>query len=249
MNIYNDSNYSIPQPTNATYNSITTNSIVIPSATNGDVLFMNNQQVEGLAIGPQNYILQSSGAAPQWSNSLVINTLETTDLKIPGTSPGDLFTVDANNFFERVPKGALGSILMCQSNQFQWELYNSGKAFFIGNLLQSEASFHISNNSYSNIPITNTLLFSFNTPVIQNRSYKMTITGRQNSIDQGQYLLNIGATTYCSWVLTGDADLARTFIYNHTTASGFVAVDFYGQATVSLNNSIVQLNFISEPFI
>jgi hypothetical protein len=248
MNIFNDSNYSIPQPTNGNFTSITTDNIIIPGATSGDLLFMNGTQVTGLAIGPQNYLLQSSGAEPQWSNSLNVNTITTTDLKINGTSEADIFSVGADGYFDRIPLGPFGSILTCGLTNFDWVNYSDGYAFFKGGVLQSEAPFIIPDNSYSNIPLTNTLLFTFNTPVIQNRRYKMTITGRQNSVDQGQYLLNIGPTNYCSWVLTGGADLARVFIYNHVTASGFVQVTFYGQGTVSLNNSIVQMNFISEPF-
>lgn len=248
MNIYNDSNYSIPQPSNATFQSITTNDIFIPGATNGDVLFINNTEVTGLAIGPQNYLIQSSGSQPQWTNSLNVNTIETVDLKIPNTLPGDLFTVDSNSFFERVALGPTGSILMSQGNQYQWETYTNGKAFFINNRLQAEESKSFPNNQYVNIPLAFTTLFSFNTPTINLRRYKVTVSGRQQSIDSGEYLLNINGATFCSWNPRLDTDISRAFAYTSNT-TGNTLIEFIGKGSVSLNTTIVQFNLLFEPFM
>ncbi len=69
-NIYNDSNFASEStlPGDATFTSVTTNSLIIPAAQNGDLLFANaNHEVNGLAIAPKGLYLISNGTTPTYA--------------------------------------------------------------------------------------------------------------------------------------------------------------------------------------
>ena len=124
MNIYYDSNFSSQSsmPTDVTFNSVTSNDIVIPASNPGDLLFIGSaKQITGLAPGPNKYLLESNGSAPAWTNALDINSIKAVQYTIPGTFHGDLFTVDSFNNLERVAIGMAGDILTCTGTEFAWQ--------------------------------------------------------------------------------------------------------------------------------
>ena len=149
MNIFNDSNYSSQSamPSDATFNSMTSNNIVIPASTPGDVLFIGNQkQITGLQIGPNKYLLESNGSQPAWTNALDINSIKSTQYTIPGTTHGDLFTVNNLNNLERVPIGASGDILTSNGTEFFWQALDLPNPLNIQNLTLTNGTLSLSNS-------------------------------------------------------------------------------------------------------
>ncbi len=251
MNIYNDSNFSsqTSMPSTPTFSGITTSGITIPGSGTGDLLFIDSTQVDGLAIAPQNYVLQSSGTLPQWTNSLTVNTVTCNDIKINATSQGDLFTVGADTFLERIAKGSAGSIFMAGTGtDIGWVLLNNGRPIVLNNVLTTEAS-QYAYTSFVNIT-TNplTLLYTLNFNVVNGRRYKLTISGRQQTVNGGAYSFKLAGQTISDFLIDGNADLCRNFIYTALT-TGTILGEFFGNSTVAPATSLVELSFILEPFV
>lgn len=113
---YSSTNLTGSLPSTATFTSLETGGLVLTGASHGDVLFIGvSSQVEGLTIGPNNYVLVSNGTEPAWSNTLVLNEVQTTELKIDGIQNGDIIIGQSDTSFARLPIGALGNVLTVNS--------------------------------------------------------------------------------------------------------------------------------------
>ena len=218
-NIYYDSNYSsqVSLPSNATFQSITTNGLVIPKANNGDILITDsNHAVSGLTIGPVNYVLQSNGSQPQWSNTLNLNTVTSTAYIIPGTSVGDLFTVNGANTLIRVPLGSGNSKLISGGGQFNWAM----------NQLYTNAG------SLNNIPQNSGPIFSTTSMSVSNAyRYRLVITGKLVTSVPVALSLSVAATGIDSYTFSNTNTIYIQYIFNATftgplliTLSGFTGV-------------------------
>lgn len=255
MNIFNDSNYASQSslPSTAIFTSITSNDYIIPASQEGDILYTNaNHEINGLLIGPQNYLLQSSGSVPQWSNTLNINTVQTTSLKIPGTTHGDLFTVDNNNTFERVAIGPANSILSSNGTEFSWYLMNvSGPVFIKNNTLLSETiqifEYGVSNLNLSiALPPAMATMVTHNFTTIVDRRYKLTINGYQFSTDLVAYEILLGPSIVLTQLINLNGCLSRTYIFTATNTTSTITLK--GAYVNDVNSTLNQFYLILEPF-
>lgn len=203
MNIFYSSDYATEAtlPTDVTFNSISSNTINIPNSVAGDLLYINaNKDITGLAIGPQNYVLQSSGTEPQWTNTLNINTVQTNALRINNTFLNDMYCTDSNNNLLRIPIGNDGDILKYGGGTIGWgelvlpdpltlndlnvanslKLTNqvNGPAFIRSNqVVSSPVQYWFIPGTGGNVPSSDTQIFSINSTCVQGRNYKIEISG------------------------------------------------------------------------
>ena len=253
MNIFSDSNYASQSslPTNATFQEITTNGIIISNGTAGDLLFLNTQKaINGLQIGPQKYILQSDGNLPQWSNAIEVNSIKTNQLKIPGTAHGDLFTVDVNNNFERVAISAInGALLMSTGTEFEWLQLSGGKALIEGNSLISVPSQGLFNQLAINVGLIFSTQFSYTSNCTSGKNYKITFSCniKQTSMPQEyyEYQLLRDVNVICSGQVFSDSDINRTFIHN---AVGNDVFNFQIKASTTGSCIVSGFNLIIERY-
>jgi hypothetical protein len=149
MNIYNDSNFASQSslPADATFNSITSNSITIPAGNEGDVLFLAaDKEINGLAIGPNKYVMASNGTLPDWTNALDLNSVKAVQYNVPGAFHGDLFTVDGSQNLERLPIGAAGNILTSTGTEFAWQALDLPNPLNIQNLTLTNGTLNLVNS-------------------------------------------------------------------------------------------------------
>lgn len=194
-NIFYDSNYAsqTSMPSDAVFNSMTSDNIIIPASTPGDVLFIGPQkQIDGLAIGPNKYVLESNGSQPAWTNALDINSIKATQYTIPGTFHGDLFTVNAFNNLERVPIGGAGNILTSTGTEYAWQPLDLPNPLSIQNLTLTNGTLTLANSVISdpnkqfaivdgvggNISPAGAPVASANFNIVAGRLYKLHIWGK-----------------------------------------------------------------------
>ena len=79
-------------PSDATFNSLTTNTLTIPGGAKGDILFIGDNigTIDGLNIGTVNDVLVSDGTIPQYTNALNVNTVRANSMRINGLGNGNL---------------------------------------------------------------------------------------------------------------------------------------------------------------
>lgn len=117
-------------------NSLTTPTIQIPGSSNGDLLYINSQVVNGLLIAPDNNILTSFGGFPGWRNDINVNNVVCNDLKINSTIAGDLFTVaTTGGSLSRLPIGSSGTVLTSNGSGASWQNITLPNPLTIANLV------------------------------------------------------------------------------------------------------------------
>jgi len=221
MNIYNDSNYASQSslPSDATFDSITANDIIIPNSQNGDILFTNaSKEINGLNIGPINYLLQSSSVEPQWTNIIKINTITSLQYIIPGTAVGDLFTVTSGGALERVAIGTAGQKLISNGSIFEWA--------FNGNQYFTNSGTGNNINSSLNIIFGNT----FN--LVSGNNYKITVSGNYTGIVVVNFIFEINSIQIITQSLENTGPMTRVFYYN-ATVSGTNTFSILGNVSSS----------------
>lgn len=276
MNIFYDSNYSTEAslPTDPTFNSITTTEIStniykIPAANSGDTLYVNaDKNITGLAIGPNNYILTSNGSTPEWSNEVDVNTVKTNQLTIPGTSIGDLFTVNASNNFTRVPIGGSGDLLKSDGVSFGWgplvlpdpltlndlnvanslklTNFNYGPAFVRNQqIVASPNQYWFYSGAANNVPTADTLIFSTVTSCVAGRNYRIDISG--NLICAVPASLGFAPTSFLSEQITCNGTMPFTIFRFFQAPVDNCPIDFSGYTGVATQGSFLNIHvMISE---
>jgi hypothetical protein len=240
MNIYYTSNIQSPD--------IVANSITIPNSQNGDLLFIKDKQIDGLAIGPNKYLVQSDGVQPQYTNTIDINTVKTNDIIINTAPQYSLLTIDAQNTVDLIPLGTPGNILTCTSTGFQTQplvlpdpltITNlniakpAGQLFLdnLGNVFSEKYQFF---NVATQTVSANTVLFSHTFNTVPGRKYKYTSNFSQdsglgnisltvNGIGVVRTILNSASgNKNITYIFTGGAATVNIFLeYFTTTATTF----------------------------
>lgn len=144
-NIYNDSSEILRQATNssnATYTNLVVQNLIAQNAaidnlnvdqtaivSSLEITNINNHNllvagvngaVNGLNIGNNNDILISNGTDALWSNSLVLQDLQTNTLKIPTTTTGDLLVFDNNSQAQKLSVGSSGQFFISDGVNPTW---------------------------------------------------------------------------------------------------------------------------------
>ncbi len=235
MNIYYSSEYNSQAslPSTATFQAITTNSLTIPGANNGDILIADsNHQVDGIAIGPVNYVLRSDGTLPQWTNTITMNTVQTTDLIIPGTVHGDLFTVDNVNTFERVPIGGTNSKLISTGSEYQWGINQ----------------FFTAPGSSNNIPQTSAPLAStISMSITSGLRYRLQISGNLITSVPVALSYSLGGTLVDSVTCTGTNPIMISYIFT-ASSTGPLLITLAGLTGVVTTATLQNIVFALELF-
>lgn len=247
MNIYNDSNFASQSslPSDATFNSITSNSITIPAGNSGDVLFLAaDKEINGLAIGPNKYVMASNGSIPEWTNALDLNSVKAVQYTVPGTVHGDLLTVDNSNNFERVPIGAAGSILTSTGTEFAWQPLDFPNPLNLQNITLTNGALTLVNskiigasqyffNNGGLVSGTNGLILEDTTSinVINGFTYKIQFWGKLVAADNTNLQLSVNGGIVADVVYTGST--SATFLYVHGSGiTGNLPIRIYG-STIS----------------
>jgi hypothetical protein len=235
MNIYYDSNYASQSslPTTATFQSITTNGLIIPAANNGDILIADsNHEVDGVAIGPVNYVLQSNGTIPQWTNAITMNTVSSVEYIIPGTSHGDLLTVNGSSALERVPIGTAGSYLISTGSEFQW----------------NANQFYSNTGSSNNIPQNSTPIASTSSlSVVNGFRYRLQITGKLITQVSVALSFSLAATTIDTYTFDNSQGILINYIFT-ASSTGPILITLAGLTGVVTTASLFNIYFTLELF-
>ena len=247
MNIYNDSNFASQSslPSDPTFNSITTSSITIPAGSGGDVLFLAaNKEVDGLAIGPNKYVMASNGTLPEWTNALDLNSVKAVQFTVPGTVHGDLLTVDNSNNFERVPIGAAGNILTSTGTEFAWQPLDLPNPLSIQNLTLTNGALTLVNskiigagqyffNNGGLVPGTYSLILEDTTSinVVNGFTYKIHFWGKLVASNNSDLQLSVNGGIVSDVVCSGSTSVS--FLYVHGSGiTGNLPIRIYG-STIS----------------
>jgi hypothetical protein len=244
MNIYNDSNFSgqTNLPSDANFSSVTSNSFIIPNGSEGDLLFLaSDKEINGLAIGPNKYVLASDGTIPEWSNSLDINTMRAIQYNVPGTVHGDLFTVDNSKNLERVPIGNSGDILTSTGTEFAWQPLDLPNPLSIENLTLTNGTLNLVNskivglnnqfffNAGNTVGTTpNIILEDVSTSVVQGFTYKIHFWGK------------LIATSSTNLQLSVNNGIVADAVFGASTSASFLyiyAPGFTGNLSIKINGS------------
>lgn len=247
MNIYYDSNFASQSsvPADATFNSITSNDIIIPASNPGDVLFIGpEKQIDGLAIGPNHYILESNGSQPAWTNALDINSIKAVQYTIPGTVHGDLLTVNASNNLERVPIGAAGNILTSTGTEFAWQALDLPNPLNIQNLTLTNGTLTLTNSvivdpnkqyfyvagTGANINPSGSTPISGSVNVVFGRNYKVHFWGKLINANPVSLTLYMNSVIISSITIaaTGPASFVLMYV---APVTGSIPVEITGVAS------------------
>ena len=231
---------------NININSVTTNDLIINNSVQGDILFVDNNQINGLAIGANNYVLQSNNSSPQWTNDLTLNTITLNDLKINGTVQNDILTIDSNQFIERIPIGPLGSILTSYGTSLQYALYSDGRALFYGNQLQSEMAQTFSANQINLTANVRTTYINTNFTVYNGRKYKVSFYCFIQQAGSSTFFVTTNLTEKL-FSSTGNQTLNWKYIYT-ANATGLINFKLEAVTTDFVNNILFDPLVLFEPF-
>lgn len=278
MNIFYDSNYNSQTslPNTATFQSLTVNDLIIPNASQGDLLTIdNNKHLIGIDIGPVNYLVQSDGTYPQYTNAININQITATNYKIPGTTHGDLFTVDNANNLERVAIGSAGRILTSTGVNFQWQPLDLPNPLIIQNLTLNSGNLTLNSSNFNtglingrlfnrggimtseaaqvykapgvgnNLSTVNNVIFSNLINFINGITYKITISATLISSTSTAINLSIAAAPVLSTTENATSAYTRVFSY----IAGFTGPGLFNlNAFVSSGNgSLLDYHVFVEP--
>jgi hypothetical protein len=238
-NIYNDNliNNSLILPPAPTFTSITTSNINIPTSAVGDLLFIDSSKnIDGLAIAPQNYLVQSSGSFPQYTNNISVNTTTTNSIKINGSTPNALLSIDNSNFVDEILPTTPGDILQV----------NTGGQFISAPLTLPNPLFL--QGLQINLP--DGILFINNTNVLTEKPQFVANPILNNITLPTQLFFNTFNTVPGNWYkyttafdMTGEGDLnltvgglgiVRTFLSATTGSKEFSYIFQGGAATVDI---------------
>jgi hypothetical protein len=99
------------------------NNPIFPGLSQYDVLFIGDNigTVDGLTIGPQNYLLQASNTGPQYTNSINVSDITTTQIKLTGFNNSALITgINGTGEFGQIPLGSQGETLIVFNGSPAW---------------------------------------------------------------------------------------------------------------------------------
>lgn len=99
------------QPTDATVTSV----LDLVGTANGSLLYRNATVWTTLAIGSTNYVLSSSGSAPQWVDLDVLYSLKIGTTTVTGGSTGRVLYDNAGTLGEYTVTGTAGSVVLSNS--------------------------------------------------------------------------------------------------------------------------------------
>lgn len=248
MNIYNDSQATSATnyPTSATFTNIETqdviihNNLKITGATKGGIIICENTQndIGELVLGPQDFVLaadQVSGL-PIWRNNIIMNEIQTNQLKIPTIVQGDLLVGQNTSFMGRLPRGAVDTVLFSDGSNLGWLPRSAGNSFYenVG--------------SANNIPL-NTVGTIFNSnglDLFAGKRYKFTISARilSQAATSFSLLINTFPIAVFNYVFNGD--MSRTILYT-AGSTGSVQIELTGSTDI-VNSSILNFIITSEEF-
>lgn len=248
MNIYYDSQStsSTSYPTSAVFTNIDTQDVIIRNGlqitglTKGGILIGENNlnDVGELVLGPQDFILASDATGsglPIWRNNIVLNELQTNQIKIPTIARGDLLVGENTSFMGRLPIGANDTVLFSNGTDVGWLSPNSRNSYY----------FNAGTNN--NVPF-NVIGIVFNSTTLNliiGKRYKITVSARILSLANTSFDLAFNGTSVAVFNYLYDNDMARTFLYTATTVN--VIVNLNGQ-TNNANSSILDFLVTAEEF-
>lgn len=242
MNIYNnsqaqsESNYP-PQITSTTIDTqdiIVRNGLQITGATKGDLLICedNSNNIGGLQLGPNNYVLQADSASglPIWRNFINVNEVQTVSLKIPGIVQGDLLVGQNTEFLGRLPCGANDTVLFSDGGQLGWLPRSAGNSY-----VGVPGPTAIPLNTASNI------ISIFGLDLSAGKRFKLTVSGNVDSSANTNFVLSLNGSQIAGFSYVFNADMHRTIIYT-APVSGAVSVvvsAFSNTINSNLNNFLI----------
>ena len=270
MNIYRDSSFAYKEadanlPADATFESITTSNLIVPTGQKGDILtFEEGGVLTGVAIGPQNYVVTSdiSGTGlPRYSNALTLNSLTTTSFSIPETQNGDLLVMNGSQHSTRLPIGAAGYILTSNGATPQWQplvLTNNRSfgffSFFSGTLnnFASGTSHYFPTfyaNQYSNGFTTNSSVITYNGSVTKTFKISASLTFI-SSLDNTNFSLFIYNPLTSVQLVGGSRVGTKTGVYYSLTAITVLLMAPGASVNVQFarNDALPGLTNITFPF-
>ncbi len=247
MNIYNDSQAtsSTNYPTSATFTNIDTQDLIIRNglritgATKGGIVICENNlnDIGELVLGPQDFVLaadQVSGL-PIWRNNIIMNEIQTNQLKIPTITRGDLLVGQNTSFMGRLPIGANDTVLFSNGTDVGWLSPNSRN------------SFYFNPGTNNNVPL-NVIGIIFNSTtltLIIGKRYKISVTARILSQGNTSFDLAFNGTSVAVFNYLNDNDMSRNILYTATTIN--VIINLNG-TTNNANSSIYDFLVTAEEF-
>lgn len=102
-------------------NSLITTGIQITGLSTHSILTTNNDTtVNSLIHGNNNDVLTCNGLDPVWTNSLILQNLQTNTLKIPTTLNGDILVFNGSSEAQRLGVGTSGQFLISDGTNPTW---------------------------------------------------------------------------------------------------------------------------------
>jgi hypothetical protein len=101
--------------------TLVTPGIQISGISNHSILVAGTSgNINGLLPGSANTILKSNGTDALWTNSLILQDLQTNTLKIPTTTTGDLLIFNSSSQAQRLAVGSSGQFLISDGTNPTW---------------------------------------------------------------------------------------------------------------------------------
>ena len=260
----------------AVFNSVDTQTLVMPSLNQNDILIVGNAGViEGLVPGTNKDVLTVTAGIPTWQNSIELQNLTTNTLTIPTTVQGDLIVMNGSSQATRFAVGSSGQFLISDGVNPTWNALPN--PLILGSL-QANGNIQFTNYTNSNLFTDSTGFFISERPkftqggsqgftttpnqfygsavwyMTNNAWYKLKIAMTSANTNRffGDIKVNATVIGYFAYVGPDIETICVELIYQHTGTTGIqgialTAQTFSGISSISYYQ--IYLERICEPVL
>lgn len=249
MNIYFDSSKSGSNnlPATGNFTNLETNTLLIHSElkidglNKGDILICgdNNNNIDGLLLGPNDYILSSNttSSLPEWRNFIKnLSYIETNNIRMPSIGQGDLLLGLNTGYFGRLPANQPNSFLHSDgAGAVGWQSanFNSQHLVIAGptSIPQGLPVLVLSSNAFN---------------LVIGRRYKFTVSAKINCNSVVVFNLGFAGVNQVNFGYSYSGDMHRTFLYT-SAIDGPLLVELYGNSA-GIGDTITDFQIFGENF-